>query len=283
MITLEIQAFILDRKTRLLAENTIAFYRQELSLLITYCNTIHDLTPPLLRQILVDLRARRSPGGVHAFYRAVSAFCNWYEREEEFDNPIHKVPAPNVIREVKPGISTATFKALVQGLNAKDNYTIRNRAIFYFLFDSGLRVTELCNLLIRDVDLNTGAVFVAHGKGGRSRTVFIGIQTRRELIRYLKRREYRQNDPLFLNRYNRAFDRAGIEAVIDSVCERAGITPPSPHDFRRAYALNMLRQGVDLFTLARLMGHSDITVLRRYLALTDIDNLRAPSVVDNLS
>ena len=51
---------------------------------------------------------------------------------------------------------------------------------------------------------------------------------------------------------------------------------------RNAFALNMLRQGVDVFTLARLMGHSDITVLRRYLALTDLDNLRAPSVVDSM-
>ncbi len=85
-----------------------------------------------------------------------------------------------------------------------------------------------------------------------------------------------------MNRYKRAFDRAGIEAVIDSMADRAGITAPSPHDFRRAFALNMLRQGCDIFTLSRLMGHSDISVLRRYLALTDIDNLRAPSVVDSM-
>jgi len=60
--------------------------------------------------------------------------------------------------------------------------------------------------------------------------------------------------------------------VIDSVAKRAGIPPPSPHDFRRAFALNMLRQGCDIFVLQRLMGHSDLTVICSRMPFTGIQS-----------
>jgi integrase/recombinase XerD len=91
--------------------------------------------------------------------------------------------------------------------------------------------------------------------------------------RYLKRR--RDESPaLWVTHPRFGSERLtydGLRSVLKRRADFAKVDAPTPHDFRRAFALSMLRQGVDIFTLAKLMGHADITVLRRYLRQTKED------------
>jgi len=124
-------------------------------------------------------------------------------------------------------------------------------------------------------------------KGGKPRTVFIGKHTRNSVRKYLKTRT--DNSPaLWITNPNHGSLRLtywGLRSMVNRRSKSAGIQAPSLHDFRRAFALAMLREGVDVYTLAKLMGHSTIDVLKYYLKQTTEDMAIAHSQhgpVDNL-
>ena len=141
------------------------------------------------------------------------------------------------------------------------------------LLDTGLRATELTGLDLADFDFTTGALNVRKGKGGKSRVVFLGQKSRKVVRAYLRLRG-RQPGPLFLNRSGDRLDYLGLRSVAVRRALQAGVPKPSLHSFRRAFALAMLRNGSDLLTLQRLMGHADLSLLQRYAKQTT-DDLRS--------
>ncbi|MCX6065487.1 MAG: tyrosine-type recombinase/integrase, partial [Chloroflexi bacterium] len=106
------------------------------------------------------------------------------------------------------------------------------------------------------------------------RTVFIGKKSRRVLRAYLKRRS--DDCPaLWVSVHG---DRLAVQSLgnmLERRAKLADVPAPSPHDFRRAFAVNMLRAGVDIYNLQKLMGHSDLSTLFRYLALITDDSKAA--------
>lgn len=149
-----------------------------------------------------------------------------------------------------------------------------NRALIYFLIDTGVRACEIVALSIRDVDLITGAVTVQHGKGDKRRVVFLAQKSRKELRRYLKTRDMlSDSDPLFISDNDDRLTFSGLRGIIRRRSAQAGLPEPGLHDFRRAFALTMLRNGSDILTVLRLLGHSSLSVTQRYLALVDEDLL----------
>ncbi len=137
---------------------------------------------------------------------------------------------------------------------------------------------------MEDVDLDNGSVMVRHGKGGKSRIVFIGQKTRRAIRAYLHWRDER-SPALFACRFGERLTYEGLRQLLERNASKARLpSRPTLHSFRRAFALNMLRNGTDVFALQRLMGHSDLQVMRRYLAQNDGDTQQAHmrgSPVDN--
>jgi integrase/recombinase XerC/integrase/recombinase XerD len=277
-----VNAFVRDCKTRGLSDTTVAFYRQELKLFCQYCegrgaDEVQQVTADILRDWLDYLKTdrKRNEGGRHASYRAIRAFLRWWERESEpetWSNPMRKVKPPKPSKEVIPGVSLADVSALLKTCDG--TFTgIRDRAVILCLLDTGARATEFLSLNIDDLDFIDGAVAIHKGKGNKSRTVFIGKKSRRAVRAWLKIRE--DNSPaLWVTKQGERLARESLRNIFTRRAETAGIESPSAHDFRRAFALNMLRSGVDLITLSRLMGHSDIQILRVYLAQNS-DDLRA--------
>jgi len=138
------------------------------------------------------------------------------------------------------------------------------------LLDTGARASEFIALGIDDADLITGAVLIRHGKGDKPRSVFIGKKTRRTIRAYLKARD--DNSPaLWVTDERSPLTVAGLRQILIRRAKSAGIETPTAHQFRRAFALEMLRAGVNIYVLARLMGHKNLAVLWRYLALITAD------------
>ena len=136
------------------------------------------------------------------------------------------------------------------------------------------------------MNLSTGAVLVRQGKGAKCRTIFLGAKVRREVVRYLRHRPgARSGEPLWVSAEWKRLTYWRLRQLVRRRAERVGLPEPGLHSFRRAFALACLRNGVDLISLQRLMGHSDLSVLRRYLAQTE-DDLQAAHAkggpVDNL-
>jgi site-specific recombinase XerD len=235
---------------------------------------IDQITPSFLRQYLLVLEETgHNAGGRHGAFRAMRAFFLWYEDEVEPDgwsNPIRKVKAPKV--PVEP-LEPVTFETVAQMVKAckKETFTSnRDAAIFLCLLDTGVRANEFLNVNIDDVNQARGDILIREGKGHKPRTVYIGKHTKKALRRYLSSR-HDSSPALWVTHPRYGSERLSYDGLSEIVRRRAimaNVDEPSLHDFRRAFALAMLRNGTDVYTLAKLMGHEGITVLQRYLKQT---------------
>jgi site-specific recombinase XerD len=276
-----IAEFIYDCKIRNLRPGTIKFYSNKLTKFSAFCNKsqckyVEEINSILLRHFFnyLDVNGHNS-GGKHAYYRAIKALINWWEREENpesFKNPLNKIKAPKVpIRQIE-GIKKNDFEKMISVCDQSSIFGVRDRAILFTLLDTGLRANELCGLNLSDVDRVCRTATVRKSKSGRPRAVYFGKKSSKEIKSYLRLRKG-NNDALFLNKSNFRLKYGGLRGIIARRSFSAGVKRPQIHDFRRTFALECLRNGMNVFALQRLMGHSDIQVLRRYLAQTS-DDLR---------
>lgn len=288
-----ITAFLIDRRAANLNPRTVTGYQSELRLFSEYLDhqgviTLEELSPDVIRLYLVSLGERRNGGGQHAAYRVIRAWLRfaWEEYDLQTRNPIERVKPPKRNTQARPGVEVSDVQKLIDAC-AGDKLAARDKAIFAALLDSGARAAEVCAWTVGDYDPVSGRLMIQHGKGDKRRAVFVGKTTRRAIAAYLRgRADLEADEPLFATQTGDFFTHAGLRHLVVRRAEAAGIEAPGLHDFRRAFAINMLRAGTDLVTLAELMGHSDLQVLKRYLALIE-DDLQAAhasgSPVDRMS
>jgi site-specific recombinase XerD len=274
-----IESFVIDRKSQGLSMETIRFYQKKLRYFEKYCETqavtqVTQITPDLIRKYLLGLTESHNPGGVHACFRPLRTFLLWVENEEimptGWRNPIWKVKAPKLPVDPIDPVSLQEIQALLE--TCERNFSgIRDKVVLLGLLDTGVRAQEFLNLNLDDIDLATGAILIRQGKGRKPRMVFLGRKTIRAVRAYLRAR-HDDNPALWVSIHGDRMTYAALRCLLRRRAQLAGLhSIPTPHDFRRAFALIMLRNGVDIFALQKLMGHSDLQVLRRYLAQTDQD------------
>jgi len=278
-LPLVVESFLTDRRVQGAAAGTLQFYGAKLKLFTDYCEAqalrqISELTPDFLRRFMLYLSEGHNAGGKHAAFRSLRACLHWVEDEEimgeGWKNPIRKLKAPKVEIEPIVPVSLEDVTALVGACEHGTFTGERDKAIFLALLDTGARAKELCSMNLEDMDLATGAIMITKGKGSKPRIVFIGQRTRRAVRAYLRQRK--DNSPaLWITRLGERLSYYALRDLMRRRAKDAGVENPSPHDFRRAFALQMLRNGADIFALQKLMGHADLQILRRYLAQTDDD------------
>lgn len=281
--------FMLDNRARRFTPKTMEFYRCQLQPFFCWCtmhgvDRLQDVTPSLIRSYLVSLQDRElSDCSINAGARAIRAFCNFCVREELIDrSPMAKVSMPRISKRILPAFSADEVRKLLEACG-----TVRDKAIVLFLLDTGCRASELIALTGADVDTDSGEVYIRQGKGRKDRTTYLGVKSRRYLLRYyLCRQTPLAHAPLWLNeKTDEPLTVSGLNQLLKRLGWRAQIKHCSPHTFRRTFALWSLRNGMNIYVLARLMGHADITVLRQYLPLIENDLQEAHAkfgAVDNL-
>lgn len=272
-------AFIYDRQAQSLADGTIRFYKTKMKLFIGFLDSlgickVTEISPQTIRSYLVFLEDKRhNPGGIHAAYRAVKTFINWWEDEYEpqnWRNPIKKVHAPKVPVEILEPVKPDEALKLLSVCDTKKFLGLRDCAIILTLMDTGVRASELISMTRKDLDLRKGKIIIRKGKGNKFRIVFISEKTQKVIQRYLEERSDFKSF-LWITNKGTQLTYSGLRQIIRRRSKDANIDPPSLHSFRRYFALQMLRNGVDIFSLQKLMGHSDIQILRRYLQQTEED------------
>lgn len=289
-----VESFLIDRKSQGLSPETIDFYTKKLKYFLKHCEgqaltQISQLTTDLIRRYILELSETHNPGGVHACFRPLRSFLYWVEDEEimpqGWKNPIRRVKAPKLPTEPIEPIQVDEIDLLLK--TCESNYAgVRDKAMMLGLLDTGARAKEFLNINLEDIELATGSIMIRQGKGRKPRMVFLGRKTIRAIRAYLRAR--RDNNPaLWVSVHGDRMTYSALRCLLRRRAELVGLKSiPTPHDFRRAFALIMLRNGVDIFALQKLMGHSDLQVLRRYLAQTDEDvhtaHMRGSPVDNNL-
>jgi site-specific recombinase XerD len=161
---------------------------------------------------------------------------------------------------------------------------LRNKALIYFLLDTGLRAGEVASAQVKDFELKNLRVKV-FGKGSKERIVPFSYQTGQVLWRYLTTRgALRPDDYLFISSHDRGLSRGDINHIIGRLGKRAGVSGAHPHRFRHTFAINFLRNGGNVYTLKEILGHASLKMCLRYLELAQADiehNYRPASPVKN--
>lgn len=286
-----LEMFLLDIQSRNLSSRTAEYYQTNLRWFFAWLEsngglpaTLDAITATHIRNYLNALRERKKPSSIHAAARAIKAYFGFCVRDELLAvSPMAKVKMPKVPSVILPSFTPDEVTAVL-----KECKTVRDRTICYVLLDSGVRASELVNLRSADVNLLTGEVKVRLGKGGKDRLTFVGAATRKHLLKYFAsgRGKPEPEEFIFLDLHNKEpLQVNGLIQMMRKLRLSSGVKICSCHTFRRTFAITMLRNGTDVYTLQRLMGHEDLDVLKRYLRIIDSDVLAAAqrgSVVDNM-
>lgn len=227
---------------------------------------------------------------INTYMRSIRAFWSWLVEEEIIEvNPFSRLKIPKPPKKVIATFSQYQIESLLSIMNnSPEGY--RDMVIILTLLDTGLRVNELINLKMEHVWLEESIIKVL-GKGNKERLVPIGKQIRKLLWRYIS--QYRPEpalpnlDNLFLNRDGRPLTKNRLDSLMKHYGKLAGLTGIrcSPHTLRHTFAINYLRNGGDVFSLQKILGHSSLEMTRRYCELADVDMRRAHAIaspVDNL-
>ena len=247
---------------------------------------------PELRQFLAYVtRGHLEPGGrwgnprltrpvrpstVRTYWLHLCAFFNWLVAEGALESsPLRPIAAPAVRADQVTPFTPAQVEALLSAAR-RTLHPRRDEAILLVLLDTGLRASELCSALARDLDVEGRRLGVL-GKGGKRRSVFFGRTCTKALWAYLREEPRAPDGPLFLSdRGGRAGDgltRSGLGQLLERLGRAAGVEAVrvSPHTCRHTFALSFLRAGGNVFGLQTLLGHTDVKMTQRYVRLAEGD------------
>jgi len=212
-------------------------------------------------------------------------------REEIIEENIFtriRIPKPD--SKVIETFTEAQITALLTAPATGTYQGYRDYVIMLVFLDTGIRLAELRGLRVTDVDFDNRLIKVL-GKGNRERQVPFGTQVQREFWKWLRHHRPKPATPkidkVFLTGSGRPLTEDNVQTRIRKYGENAGIQGVrcSPHTFRHTFAVRFLRDGGDLFSLQRILGHRSLDMVRRYanLSLEDIQRAhQAHSPVDNL-
>jgi len=296
-----LQGYWLANEQRLSRNTTARFYGMVFDRLSAFLGDpeFSSITADDLRRFLLHIERRGvTKRTVSDHWIPLSALWTWAESELSADHIVRKVRRPRyddkpivplTMDEVKALVDAAEWTApwsTRTGKKARSRRPTadRDRAMILTLLDTGVRASELCDLEVRDYDQDSGQLLIRHGKGDKRRHVYAGRRTRLALWRYLAGRSPRKTDPLFATKTGKPINRSNLLHTIQRIAAQAGILDVHPHRFRHTFAVNFIRNGGNAFALQKLLGHSDMATVLRYVRLAELDvreAVRKSSVVDH--
>ncbi len=264
------------RNERQLSDHTLKNYQRDLRQLVSFCDQQQlDDWPQLDSQHIRQYVAQRHRNGLspRSLQRELSAFRSFFDfqiRERHLSyNPARDVQAPRSKRKLPVTLDVDKTTALLE-VNGKDPLSIRDRAILELFYSSGLRLSELVQLDLPQLDLHNRQVEL-HGKGNKTRIVPIGQQAVDAVQAWFTvRQSFRIQDEqaVFLNRYGKRISARNIQKRVREWALRQGLdVHVHPHMLRHSFASHMLESSGDLRAVQELLGHADISTTQIYTHL----------------
>jgi site-specific recombinase XerD len=186
------------------------------------------------------------------------------------ENPVRQVKAPIAEKKTIIPLSKVEVTALLESAS-QSPYHYRDRAIIFLLLDTGIRATELCNLQLKDLNRVTGYIRVI-GKGKKERLLPVSEETIKAIDEYLTVREsVTPSSPLFALKCGKPLERCKLRKILSELGDKCGVSHVFPHRFRHTFAIQFLRNGGNIYSLQKILGHSTLDMVKRYLAISQYD------------
>jgi len=256
-----------------LSPNTLQAYRRDLYQFRDWLKReFLQVDSALIGNYLATLREKGNKS--RTLNRKLSVMRTFYKflyTEGKTDhNPVEGVSSPRLGRKIPSFLSEKEVEALLEAPPIDEQYGSRDRAILEVVYGAGLRISELINLNLTDLNLKGGWVKVL-GKGSKERIVPLGREACRWVRIYLRKRRTETTDKLslFCNRYGKRLSRQACWKIIKKYSQKAGITKKiSPHTLRHSFATHLLSRDADLRFVQELLGHTNISTTQIYTHIT---------------
>lgn len=275
--------YLVTKKSENVTSRTLESYDEILKRFYNYLleKNIYDVSEVdanCIREFLVLLQERGLRGVTrHRYFRGLKTFFLFLLRDDYISkNPMATVNPPKIEQKE---MRTFTAQEISKLLNAFDKNTFigfRNYCIFCLFFSTGMRRGEVIELRLADINITNDVIRIANGKGQKERIAPIGRTLKRSMIQYLRmREEYLSGDScewLFITpRNDRRMTKSCLNILFRKLKKELKMTGEkvSCHTWRHTFAKNFLLNGGDIFSLQKILGHSDIATTKGYLNLNE--------------
>lgn len=270
-----------------LSQNTVLAYENDILGFFDYFKNIEDpneikrihfseYTAHLAESGLLSSSVTRKIASIKGFFRYLSA------NKEIKSNPSLSLSSPKIPKRLPKVISYEEIEKLL-----KNRLTTKEKAVFELLYATGLRVSELVNLTVKNVDFKSNLIKTT-GKGSKDRIVPMGKKAKEALNHYMKERglllktklgSEAESDFVFLNEKSEKISRQWVYNFIKKQGETINKTI-SPHTIRHSFATHLLENGADLRAVQELLGHRSVVTTQLY---THISKKRLREVYFNIN
>lgn len=259
------------------SKNTIDSYNIDLEKFTQYFknNDIKKITSDNLKEYIKYLNNQNlNEKSISRNISCLKSFYKYLVIEKIVKTNVADVLYMPKIQKSLPNILSPNEVDKLLNINLKDSFSYRNKAMLELMYSSGLRVSELVDLKLQNIDFSEDIVRI-FGKGSKERIVPIGDYAKEYLEKYIN--EYRNtmfkngiNEYVFLNNHGNKMTRQGFFKIIKQLAKEKNINKDiSPHTLRHSFASHMLKYGADLRTIQELLGHSDISTTQIYTHITN--------------
>lgn len=256
-----------------------------------------NVTVPQIREYIVSLRRRTENGkevknsdSIQATrWSAINAFFNFLVMDDYIDiNPMTKTKRPRNKKE-KPIVylEQDEINSILDKIKAesKPQFVNRDLAIITLGVGTGIRVGALVQINVDDIDFKENTIHVIE-KGGKERYLRFGTNTRNILSAWLiDRATYFKDvdtDALFISQHRRRLTTEGVRKFMDKYADGINGKHITAHSMRKSAATNLVKAGVDIQTVADILGHNSVTTTQRYAAVLEQNKQQATDALDNL-
>jgi integrase/recombinase XerD len=264
-----IEYLIIDKKY---SENTIKSYKNDLNNFSKYVENknIEKIDENYIKNYIKHLNKKNET--TKTISHNISTLRSFYKflliEQKTKHNPMEYIELPKTKKTLPTTLSIEEIDKLLD-IKLKDEFSYRNKAMLELMYSSGLRVSELINVKIHDIDISNCIIRVM-GKGSKERIIPLGDYAIKYVEIYLK--DYRkklvkkkQNDYLFLNNHGTSMTRQGFFKILKQLAKQKNIKKEfSPHTLRHSFATHLLNGGADLRSIQEMLGHESISTTQIY-------------------
>ncbi len=254
-----------------LSKNTYESYKEDLKHYIDFFNkaSIKNITKEDIIDFIKYLnKLELSPKSINHIIGTVKGLHSYHSMYYDIPNVMEDIERLKTKKTLPRVLNIEDVDRLLD-IELNDEFDYRNKAMLELMYSSGLRVSELVNLSLNDIDLNECMVKV-FGKGSKERIIPIGDYAIEALNKYIN--EYRNSmlkgyitDYLFLNNHGKNMTRQGFFKILRSIAKKKDINVEfSPHTLRHSFATHMLEHGADLRSIQELLGHENMSTTSIY-------------------
>lgn len=260
------------------SSNTINSYKEDLLKFQNYCdNNKIKICKADKNDIQNYIQTLGKAMNMNSVSRNISTLKSFYKflmlNKNATKNPLTSIKNPKIKKALPKVLSEEEINTLLD-INLNNDFDYRNKAMLELMYSSGLRVSELINLKVNDVDLDDSVVRI-FGKGSKERIVPLSqyaVEALDDYINFYRAKLFKhgQNDFLFLNNHGLPMTRQGFFKIIKKLAKEKEIkTDFSPHTLRHSFATHLLKNGADLRSIQELLGHSDVSSTQIYTHITN--------------